>query len=89
MRYLLVLMLSLSLPLWGQAQNTLLWNRNYGSALDESRGYAVAMPAGGYLLLSEVEYPGSPPVSFQRFLYFVRTNATGDTLWTKKLMPNL
>lgn len=45
------------------------------------------MPAGGYLLVGEMSYPGLPPASPNRYLYFVRTTATGDTLWTKRMAP--
>jgi len=87
MRYLLAFVLLLSLPRLGQAQVSLVWDNSYGSTRNEIRGYTVAMPAGGYLLLSEVEYPGSPPISLGRSFLFVRTNAVGDTLWTKALAP--
>jgi len=86
MRYY-ILFLLMCLPLLGQAQIAPVWNRSYGSALNETDGLTVAMPTGGYLLLSGVEYPGSPPVSLARSLLFVRTNAMGDTLWTKKMTP--
>ena len=88
MRYLLAFVLLLSLPRLGQAQVAIVWDNSYGSARNEIRGYTVAMPAGGYLLLSGVEDVGSPPPSLARFLFFVRTNAVGDTMWTKKMTPH-
>lgn len=87
MRYLLLFILVLSLPRTGQAQVSVVWNRTYGSPRSEIGGYTVAMPTGGYLLLSGVEETAFPPPTLARFLYFVRTNAVGDTLWTKKMQP--
>lgn len=88
MRYSsLLLLILLSLPRLGQAQVSVVWDRTYGSSRDELNGYTVTMPAGGYLLLSGVEESIFPPPTQARYLYFVRTNATGDTLWTKKMVP--
>ena len=88
MRYSsLLLLILLSLPRLGQAQVSVVWDRTYGSSRDELNGYTVAMPAGGYLLLSGVEESIYPPPTQARYLYFVRTNATGDTLWTKRMVP--
>lgn len=84
---LLFLVLTLSLPRWGQAQLAVVWNHSYGTALNERTGYTVAMPACGYLLVGEMSYPGLPPASSNRYLYFVRTNSVGDTLWTKRMAP--
>jgi hypothetical protein len=77
----------LSMPRWGQAQIARVWDKSYGSARAESNGYTVAMPSGGYLLLSGVQEAIFPPPTQARYLLFVRTNAVGDTLWTKKMVP--
>jgi uncharacterized delta-60 repeat protein len=55
-----------------------LWTRTYGG-LDIERGYSVQQTSdGGYIVAGET-------FSFGNFwqVYLIKTNATGDTLWTR------
>ncbi|MBF9219690.1 hypothetical protein [Hymenobacter ruricola] len=80
MRYFLFFLLCL--PLGARAQ-VLPWAQGYGTTVDETGGYAVAMPGGGYLLAGQQPYANG----FASRLYLVRTNDVGDTLWTKRVSP--
>ncbi|MGI4873497.1 MAG: hypothetical protein ACRYFX_20260 [Janthinobacterium lividum] len=90
MRYfwLLCLLGLLDLPRPGQAQTTPIvrWQHFYGIPLDDTGGYTVAMPGGGYMLVGQREVPSTNTPN--RWLYFVRTDAQGDTLWTKYYRPD-
>lgn len=73
--------LLLGLPRPGRAQTPVLaWQQAYGTAREETGGYSVPVP-GGYLLLGR-QRASTGSVAW---LYFTRTNALGDTLWTRKL----
>lgn len=77
---LFVLLLACALP--GRAQSPRFrWQHAYGNGLDTG-GHAVKMPAGGYMLLAERAAAFGSSV-----LRFVRTNAQGDTLWSKTVRP--
>ncbi len=80
-RALLLALLGLCLHLPGLGQVPgLTWQQTYGGARDEEGGFAVPMN-GGYLLAGQQAYLNT---SFAT-LYFVQTNAAGDTLWTKRV----
>ena len=80
MRYLIFLLLCL--PRWGQAQApALAWQHSYGTATDETGGYATAMPGGGYMLVANQIYLNGSATN----LLLIRTNALGDTLWTRRV----
>ena len=79
MRILLILLLSLSRLGQAQPPAVLTWQQTYGSTRDEQGGFAVAQN-GGYLLVGQQTIPSGVVL-----LYFVQTNAVGDTLWTKKM----
>ncbi len=77
----LTLFLLLSLPHLGQAQTPALnWRHEYGTSRNETEGFSVPLN-GGYLLAGERSYFNGTAA----LLYFVQTNALGDTLWTKTL----
>lgn len=85
MRYLLLLLLSLGLSRLVQAQAQPVqarWQHFYGTPRDEDGGSAVAMPGGGYLQVGQHTLNSAAST-----LYFVRTNAQGDTLWTRNFLP--
>jgi outer membrane protein assembly factor BamB len=79
--YFLVLLLS-GLPRLGQAQTPVIaWQQYYGTTGDDETGLAVAMPAGGYLVLGR-----QPTLNNTIALPFVVcTNAQGTQLWTKSI----
>jgi len=57
-----------------------LWTKTYGGSASDF-GYAVQQTTdSGYIITGYVEYP-----SWQSALMLVKTNANGDTLWTKKI----
>lgn len=80
MRYLILLLLCL--PHWGQAQApALAWQHSYGTATNETGGYAAALPGGGYMLVANQIYLNGSATN----LLLIRTNAGGDTLWTRRV----
>ncbi len=74
---MVVIFLCLSLPAF--AQDTLLWTRTYGgSSYDE--GYFVQQTTdGGYIVVGRTYSFGAGGGDF----YLIKTNSTGDTLWTR------
>jgi hypothetical protein len=57
-----------------------LWTRTYGTANTED-GYGVVQTAdSGFIIAGVVTYP-----SYYTDIYLVKTNKSGDTVWTKKL----
>ncbi|KAA9327660.1 hypothetical protein F0P96_16925 [Hymenobacter busanensis] len=60
----------------------LLYQRVYGSAGDESWGYLTPVRSGGYLVVGTQQRLPTGPADEK--LYLVRTNAQGDTLWTRR-----
>lgn len=61
------------------SQGDTLWTKTYGGAFDES-GESIALAAdGGYFLAGVTESFGAGG----KDMYVVRTDAAGDTLWTK------
>jgi len=60
------------------ASGDTLWTRNYGGTEDEL-GYSVQQTSdGGYIIAGGTDSFGN---GFQ--VYLIKTNASGDTLWTK------
>jgi len=75
-RFLTVLILSLGFS--GAAFSQQRWERNYGGA-DHDWGYSVQQTSdGGYIIAGETASFGNG-IQF----YLVKTNANGDTLWTR------
>jgi len=61
------------------AQGDTLWARTYGGGA-EDRGYSVQQTAdGGYIIAGETSSFGAGNSD----VYLVKTNASGDTLWTR------
>jgi hypothetical protein len=60
-----------------------LWHRAYGDSLSDRAFSVVLMPDGGYMAagVMQVYYPDSSILSAD--MYVVRTDANGDSLWTK------
>jgi hypothetical protein len=57
----------------------ILWSRSYGDTLYELASSVQQTPDGGYVLTG---YKGSSGVG-NRQVYIVKTDADGDTIWTK------
>jgi hypothetical protein len=61
------------------AQGNQLWEKNYGGAAHD-RGYAVKQTTdGGNILVGQTDSYGVDEMD----VYIIRTNATGDTVWTR------
>ena len=59
-----------------------LWTRTYGRSEDDE-GYSVQQTSdGGYIIGGRLDYVPTLPC-----VYLVRTNASGDTLWTRTTIP--
>ncbi len=56
-----------------------LWTKTYGGT-DQDYGYSVQQTTDGGYILAGVR---NNPFGFDNDLYLIRTNSTGDTLWTK------
>jgi hypothetical protein len=65
--------------LFGQMQ----WSRTYGGVRDDAGWWVDLTPDGGYIITGYTE-------SFapHRWVYLLKTNCEGDTLWTKALNPS-
>ncbi len=60
------------------ASGDTLWTRTYGGA-NQDLSYSVRQTSdGGYIVAGSVTDP-----SFHQLVYLIKTNATGDTLWSK------
>ncbi len=59
-----------------------LWDKHCGSYLNESTVQAIQAFDGGYLVLSTIEDPILPN---QNDILLVKTNSTGDSLWSRKI----
>lgn len=59
-----------------------LWTKTLGGSYPEMEtGFSVQQTTdGGYIITGDVQYP-----SWQSALLLIKTNAIGDTLWTKKV----
>ncbi len=57
-----------------------IWTKTYGSASDQDYGYGVKQTTDGGYILAGVK---NNVVSFDNDMYLVKTDANGDTLWTK------
>jgi len=57
------------------------WTRTFGGT-EEERGYSVQQTTDGGYIVAGYTYPFG---SSSRYVYLVKTNALGDTLWTKAL----
>ncbi len=60
-------------------QGSVIWEKAYGGSGNEFGRDVIATPDGGYALLG---YSGSFGAGIEN-VYLVRTDANGDTLWTK------
>ncbi|MFC1799572.1 FlgD immunoglobulin-like domain containing protein [Candidatus Eisenbacteria bacterium] len=64
------------------AHGDTLWTRAYGDTLDDS-GYSVRQTSdGGYIVAGET-WEMSPYGEEEPQIYLIRTDANGDTLWTR------
>jgi hypothetical protein len=62
------------------ASGDTLWTRNYGG-LEDDEGYrAEQTPDGGFIVVGHTDAAGASDVD----LYLIRTDANGDTLWTRR-----
>ncbi len=76
---LAVLAAALGTVVAGAQPPDLLWSQTYGG-LSPEKGYAVKeLPDGGFIFAGETQSFGAG--SFD--VYLVRTNADGDTMWTR------
>jgi hypothetical protein len=60
------------------ASGDTLWTRTYGGAGDDYGRSVKQTSDGGYIVAGEYDYGGTNPQ-----VYLVKTNASGNTLWTK------
>ena len=75
---ILLLMVLFSLSLLAQAPDT-LWTKTYGGP-DKDEGYCVCQTSdGGYVIVGQTKSFGSGLTD----VYLIKTDSTGDTLWTK------
>jgi len=70
----LLLALAIALPAFSQQR----WERNYGGSGVEYSWCVQQTSDGGYIVAG-----GSTSFSYQSRVYLVKTNASGDTLWTR------
>lgn len=56
-----------------------LWSKNYGTTNNEIGADLCHVHNGGFLIVGNVE------IGQQEYVYLVRTNNSGDTLWTRTL----
>ena len=61
------------------ANGDTLWTRWYGGALEDDGNYVQKTQDGGYIITGTTLSFGAGGVD----IYVVKTNATGDTLWTR------
>lgn len=62
-----------------------LWHRTYGTSLEAEDGYQVRPTSdNGYIIVGSA----SPWQAKQPSIYLVKTNAEGDSLWTRKYWPS-
>ena len=60
------------------------WFRVYGGEDDDISNGVTQLADGGYVLAGETASYGNPPSDSEtRHVYLIRTNSTGDTLWTR------
>lgn len=57
----------------------LIWEKNHGDTLDDNAMQFVVMPDGGFIIIGATNGAGAGGYDF----YVVRTNSSGDTVWTK------
>ncbi len=63
------------------ANGNALWSKNY-STMDDDNGYSVQQSSdGGYIIAGKILSLSAPNSD----AYLIKTNSTGDTLWTKTL----
>jgi hypothetical protein len=56
-----------------------LWTKTYGGTSNDNGRYAQQTADGGYIISGTTESFGAGDIDF----YLIKTNANGDTLWTK------
>jgi hypothetical protein len=61
------------------AKGNILWSRTYGSARDDMGSCVQQTTDGGYIIAGYTWPSGAPDTD----VYLVKTNAKGDTLWTR------
>jgi len=64
------------------AQGDTIWTRTYGGANGDG-GFAVQLTADGGYIIAGVTYSFGPGTPDYGNVYLVKTNAQGDTLWTR------
>ena len=77
MRYVRALLLVLLLVPLAQAQQR--WTRTYGGARDDEGYSAQQASDGGYIVTGYTHSFGAG----SNDVYLIKTNAAGDTLWTR------
>lgn len=68
------------------SQGDSIWTKHYGNGLQPSVGRSIQQTTdGGYIITGYT--PDS--LSFKSYLYLVRLNSNGDSLWTRKISSGL
>jgi hypothetical protein len=65
------------------------WLKVYGDDADDISEGVIQLPDGGYVFAGITASYGNPPGGLEnRHVYFVRTNSTGEVIWTKYYASN-
>jgi len=79
MKYVKVMIVSIIMVSWVYAQGDTLWTKTYGGDSIDG-GYSVQQTTeGGFIITGYTKSYGAG----NRDVYLIRTDANGDTLWTK------
>ena len=68
------------------SQGDFMWSKEFGSYLNETTTHVIQTSDGGYALLASIIDPILPN---QNDILLVKTNASGDSIWSKKLGSTL
>ncbi len=60
-----------------------MWIKTYGGDSDDISESVVELQGGGYVIGGMTASYGNTGSATNRHLYFIKTNSTGDTVWTK------
>jgi hypothetical protein len=76
--FILILALASALPAFSQQR----WERNYGGT-ERDYGYSVQQTQDGGYIVAGYTYSFGPGTPQYPNVYLIKTNASGDTLWTR------
>jgi hypothetical protein len=82
-RLLLVFILILLWSVGLNAQPDIIWEKTYGDSLNDWGQSVQQTTDGGYIVVGGTWREMQGPVPQQVFVYLIKTDSSGDTLWTK------